>query len=146
MVRVAVTKSPLHVPPPLPLTPDPSLPWSVSLADFPHPSLATSSAVGRYAPTFLLAAVTINFLILLTAMVRLVHVHAAGTTSVGWGPTLSHPVHAYPHPPTTIGYLESAQAEERESGTRGALAAMGLRDSAHWVRTSCAGAVGQWAG
>ncbi|GIL52644.1 hypothetical protein Vafri_8454, partial [Volvox africanus] len=35
-------------------TADPSLQWSVSLADFPHPSLTTTSAVGRFAPTFLL--------------------------------------------------------------------------------------------
>ncbi|KXZ55558.1 hypothetical protein GPECTOR_2g1107 [Gonium pectorale] len=73
-------------------TGDPSLPWSVSIANFPHPSLATTSAVGRFAPTFLLAAVIINFIILLTNMVA-----------------------------------------ERETGTRSALAAMGLRDSAHWV-------------
>ncbi|GLC70789.1 hypothetical protein PLESTF_001033400 [Pleodorina starrii] len=71
---------------------DPSLPWSVSLSDFPHPSLASTSAVGRFAPTFLLASVVINFVILLTNMVT-----------------------------------------ERETGTRSALTAMGLRDSAHWV-------------
>ncbi|KAG2434113.1 hypothetical protein HXX76_007840 [Chlamydomonas incerta] len=71
---------------------DPGLPWRVALSNFPHPSLATASAVGRFAPTFLLAGVVVNFVVLLTAMV-----------------------------------------EERESGTRGALTAMGLRDSAHWV-------------
>ncbi|KAG2491877.1 hypothetical protein HYH03_009829 [Edaphochlamys debaryana] len=71
---------------------DPSLPWSVSLADFPHPSLATASAVGRFAPTFLLAATVVNCIVLLTSMVT-----------------------------------------ERESGVRGALTAMGLRDVAHWV-------------
>ena len=53
-----------------PLPADPSLPWRVSLSNFPHPSLATASAVGRFAPTFLLAAVIVNMVVLLTAMVR----------------------------------------------------------------------------
>ncbi len=49
---------------------DPSLQWRVSLADFPHPSLETGSTVGRVAPTFLLAAIMVGFVVLLTDMVR----------------------------------------------------------------------------
>jgi hypothetical protein len=42
----------------------------VAVAAFAHPSLAAASAVARFAPTFLLAAAVVNFVVLLEALVR----------------------------------------------------------------------------
>jgi hypothetical protein len=45
------------------------MPYKVAVRNFPHPSLTTSSPVGRVAPVFILASLMFNVVLLIQTVV-----------------------------------------------------------------------------